>query len=214
MKTKTIGEILQEERLRHHISIDALAKKTRIRSEYLDELKKNNFEQLPAAPFVKGFIKTYAQIFGFDHAPVMALLRRDYRESAKGTLVPREFLKPLLQPKRQLSAITLMVRIVIVTFVTAAAYIGMQWYRFQQPPSLEITAPQQHDFVGATVTVEGKTNPEAVVSINDSPVVVGSDGLFKTEVSLQTEGTSTISISATDRRGKKSEVQRKVFVRF
>lgn len=214
MKTKTIGEILQDERVRHHISIEALAKKTRIRSEYLEALEQNNFDVLPAAPFVKGFIKTYAQVFGFDHAPILALLRRDYRESAKGTLVPREFLKPLLRSKPQLSVVTLIVTLVVVMFITAASYIGFQWYRFQQPPLLDVTAPKQHDFVGATVVVEGKTNPEAVVAINDSPVVVGTDGLFKTEISMQTEGTSTIVITSTDRRGKKSEAERKVFVRF
>lgn len=214
MKTKTIGEILQEERVRHHISVDALAKKTRIRAEYLEALEKNDFDNLPAATFVKGFIKTYASVFGFDHAPVLALLRRDYRESAKGTLIPREFLKPLLKPKRQVSTITLVVFAVGFVFITLLSYIGFQWYRFQQPPLLDITTPAQLDFVSAEVEVQGKTNPEAIVSVNQTPVVVSSDGTFKSEVSLQTEGTTTLVITATDRRGKTNTVERKVFVRF
>lgn len=214
MKTKTIGEILKEERQRHHISIEALAKKTRIRAEYLEALEKNSFDLLPAAPFVKGFIRTYASVFGFDHAPVMALLRRDYRESTKGKLVPREFIKPLLQPKRELSKVTLIVLVVGMVFFTLFSYIGFQWYRFQQPPALEITQPAQLDFVGAEVKVEGKTSPDTVVNVNEIPVVVSSDGTFSVDIAMSVEGTNTIIITATDRRGKQSIVERKVFVRF
>lgn len=214
MKTRTIGELLQEERTRHHISIEALAKKTRIRAEYLEALEKNDFEHLPAATFVKGYIKTYSHIFGFDAASVLALLRRDYRESAKGRLVPREFLKPVLKPKRHLSTVTLMVAFFSIGFVTLLSYIGFQWYRFQQPPSLEVTKPAQHDFVAAEVVVEGTADPEAVVNVNETPVVLQADGTFKAELSMPTEGTGSIVITATDRRGKKNTIERKVFVRF
>ena len=99
MRTKTIGETLKDERNKHRLRLEDLAKKTRIRASYLQALEENRFEDLPATTFVKGYIKTYAHVFGFDHQPLLAMLRRDYKESAKGRLIPREFIKPILANK-------------------------------------------------------------------------------------------------------------------
>lgn len=68
--TKSIGEILREERLKHRLSLSDLAKRTRIRLSYLEALEDSQFNQLPAAIFVKGYIRAYGQVFGFDHKPL------------------------------------------------------------------------------------------------------------------------------------------------
>lgn len=214
MRTKTIGETLKDERTKHRLRLEDLAKKTRIRSSYLEALEENRFEDLPATTFVKGYIKTYAHVFGFDHQPLLALLRRDYKESAKGRLIPREFIKPVLKKRARRSSISILLAIVIAIFLSLFGYVGVQWYNLTKPPKLEVSLPKEQSVVSSKVVVEGETLPEAVVTVNDQPVALQQDGSFKTEVVVPNEGISLFVIEAKDRRGKVNTIERSVTVQF
>jgi len=214
MKTKTIGEILREERARHRVSIEDVAKRTRIRVEYLQALEANKFHLLPASPFVRGYIKSYAELFGFEYQPVLALLRRDYKESTKGKLVPLEFLKPVLKKRQIWTPVTIILMVTIMMFGSLLAYVGFQWYSFAKPPLLEITQPEEDARVSSQVVVTGKTVSEAVVLVNAQPVSLQPDGTFETEIFIPREGVASITIEATDRRGKSNIEQRTVVVAF
>lgn len=214
MKTKTVGELLKEKRTFHRLSLEGLSQKTKIKIEYLEALENNEFDKLPAASFVRGYIKTYGRVFRFEYQPLIALLRRDFKESAKGTLVPREFIKPMLRKRKLSHPMTMMALGLATVFVVLMGYVGWQWYNLQKPPRLEVTAPQEDALVAAQVVVEGQTVPEAVVSVNSQPVALQQDGSFRTEIYLPREGIATITVEATDRREKSSVVQRTVYVKF
>ncbi len=214
MKTRTIGEILKAERVYHRLSLVELSQRTRIRLEYLQALEENRFDELPAATFVKGYIKTYSRLFGFDYQPLLALLRRDYKESARGKLVPREFIKPVLQRRFIWTPVTAAVVVVGLIFCVVFGYITVQWYQLNQPPAVALISPQENALVSSQVVVEGQTAPEANVLVNSQPVSLQNDGSFKTEVFIPRQGLATITIEATDRRGKTQLVQRTVYVSF
>lgn len=214
MKTKTVGEMLRESRERYRLSLDDVAQRTRIRVSYLKALEENRFQDLPAATFVKGYIKTYSKMFDLEYQPLLALLRRDYKESAKGELVPREFLAPVIRDRFTWSPITLVAGLVATAFVTLLLYVSVQWYNLNKPPQLEIISPQDEAVVASRVIVEGVTHPEATVLINLQPVALQPDGSFETEIFIPREGTSTITVEATDRRGKTTLEQRTVVVEF
>jgi cytoskeletal protein RodZ len=214
MKTKTIGEILREERLKHHLQLDELAQRTRIRKEYLQALEDNAFSLLPSATFVKGYIKTYANLFQINHQPLLALLRRDYKESAVGTLVPREFIKPALKKRVMWPPVTMAIIALGAVFLTLFLYIAAQWYNIQKPPKLELSAPKENEFVSAQINVAGDTVPDAIVSVNSQPVALQPSGHFETQVYLPREGIHILTVEAVDRRGKKSVIQRSIHVRF
>lgn len=215
MRTKTIGEILREERERHRVSLVDLAKRTRIRERYLKALEQNQFDQLPASTFVKGYIRTYAQLFGFDHQPLIAILRRDFKESAKGRLIPLEFIKPLLR-KRVIwqRPIALVFAGVLLLLATIGAYVGVQWYHLSQPPNLNVIEPENDAAVSARAVVRGVTESDVLVTVNDQPVALQPNGSFETEILLTREGLNTLTVKALDRRGKANVVQRTVRVQF
>ncbi len=214
MKTRTVGEMLRDERVSRRYRIEDLAKKTRIRAEYLTALEENNFAVLPSATFVKGYIKTYGSVFGFDHTPLIALLRRDYKESAKGVLVPREFITPVLRPRLQFNSITIVFVALVGIFVGLLGYVGVQWYALIKPPALEVYQPESQVQVASKVVVTGKTEPDAVVIVNEQPVTLQPDGSFSTELFFSAEGIATVIVDATDRKGKTSTEKRTVYVRF
>lgn len=214
MRQKTVGEMLRDERASHRIQLPDLARRTRIRIEYLEALENNQFDKLPAATFVKGYVKIYAQLFGFDPQPLLAILRRDYKESAKGKLVPLEFLTPVLKKRRHLKPVTFIMIGFMVVFLTLVSYISVQWWLLQQPPRLQIQQPEEFGVVGPKVVVKGETEQDAILVVNNQPVALQPDGSFETEVSFVTEGIATIVIQATDDRDKTATVQRQVQVKF
>jgi len=214
MKTRSIGEILKQERERHRLSVSDLAKRTRIRQDYLLALENNDFDKLPAAIFVKGYIRSYGQVFGFDHKPLQALLRRDYKESAKGKLVPREFIKPVLKRKFVWTPATMTAIVLSAVFLTFVSYVLFSWINLQKPPELTVLQPQDDQVVSSQVIIEGKTLPDAMVSVNSQPVALQMDGSFKTEILLPRDGVNTITIEASDRRGKVRTIQRTVKVEY
>jgi cytoskeleton protein RodZ len=61
-----IGNSLREARLRQGLELPELEQATKIRSRYLRALEEEQFEQLPAPTYVKGFLRSYADYLGLD----------------------------------------------------------------------------------------------------------------------------------------------------
>lgn len=214
MQTKKIGQILQEERQRQGLSQKQMADLTKIKVEYLRALEKNQFDQLPPSTFVKGFIRSYARVLDFDVKPLLALLRRDYKEDNTGKLLPREFMRPVIKKQSFWRPITLFVASLAVIFLMLLGYVSWQWYSLNRPPELYVHSPEDNQFVSAQIEVRGQTQPEAMVSVNAQPVSIKPDGSFRTELYLPSEGIATVTVEAVDQRGKTSLVQRTVYVKF
>jgi hypothetical protein len=61
-----IGNSLREARYRQQLELSDVEQATKIRSRYLQALEEESFEALPAATYVKGFLRTYADYLGLD----------------------------------------------------------------------------------------------------------------------------------------------------
>lgn len=60
------GEYLKRERELRGIRLEVISDATKIRAGLLAAIEKNDFDALPAAPFVKGFIQAYCKYLGLD----------------------------------------------------------------------------------------------------------------------------------------------------
>jgi hypothetical protein len=61
-----IGSSLREARVRQGLDFPELEAATKIRGKYLRALEDEDFAQLPAQTYVKGFLRTYADYLGLD----------------------------------------------------------------------------------------------------------------------------------------------------
>ncbi|MEA2056980.1 MAG: helix-turn-helix domain-containing protein [Patescibacteria group bacterium] len=214
MQSKTIGQIVREERLRQGYSLTDISEKSKIKLKYLKALENDQFDQLPAATFVRGYIKAYARILDIDFKSLVALLRRDYQERAGGQLLPREFINPVIRQGKYRQPVTFVVLGVVTVFLALISYVGWQWFSLNRPPKLEVFVPEENQFVSSEVVVEGQTEEETIVTVNAQPVAIDPDGTFRTEILLPREGISTITIESTDKNGKTSLEQRTIYVKF
>ena len=214
VKTQTVGELLTAARQDKQLSLKAVSQQTYIKLDYLQAIEDNNFVLLPSASYVKAYIKSYARLLDLDPSPLLAILRRDYQESARGQLISREFLKPALSKRANFSSVRLVLLAIGALFITFFAYAGWQWYQLNRPPALIITSPSEGEQVSGQVQVTGRTTVDALLLVNAQPVALSEDGSFSTDIYLPVEGPSTITVRATDQRGKTSTLQRNVQVAF
>jgi cytoskeletal protein RodZ len=63
---ESVGEFLRQGREAKGLTLDEVARTTRIQLEYLKALEEGNFGKLPALVFAKGFVRAYARSLGLD----------------------------------------------------------------------------------------------------------------------------------------------------
>jgi transcriptional regulator with XRE-family HTH domain len=67
-----LGQILRAEREKKGLSLSEVAEGTRVKVQVLEALEINDFRNMPATVYAKGFIKLYAEFLGLDSAPLIA----------------------------------------------------------------------------------------------------------------------------------------------
>ena len=67
----TAGDMLREERLRQNISEKEVGDQLHITAHYVRALESDNYEKLPGAVFVKGYLKNYASLLNLDEAELL-----------------------------------------------------------------------------------------------------------------------------------------------
>jgi transcriptional regulator with XRE-family HTH domain len=68
-----VGDLLRKERERKGLTLDDIATATHIRIEYLRGMEKDDFSKIPSEIYVRGYLKSYAEILGLDAGKIIAL---------------------------------------------------------------------------------------------------------------------------------------------
>ncbi len=208
---RTVGQVLKDERERKLYKLEDVEKVTKIRKELLEALEADDYTKLPPATFVKGFIKSYGKFLGLDPEKLLAIYRREFSEHKNPPRIMDALANPLKSPRFQITPTKLISGLVIALVLI---FFGYLWYEYRYlvgAPYLEISQPQdQARIENSTVKVEGKTEPEAAVQINNQQVEVSSDGKFSQEVGLQ-DSANKLTVTATSKLGRSTKIERTVF---
>ncbi|MDE3198703.1 MAG: DUF4115 domain-containing protein, partial [Acidobacteriota bacterium] len=71
-----VGATLREERLRRHLSIEEIARQTKIPERSLKAIESDEFDSLPGIVFTRNFVRQYASILDIDPTPLLQILPR------------------------------------------------------------------------------------------------------------------------------------------
>lgn len=203
---KSLGEVLRTYRTKNQLTLDTLARHTSIPLATLEHLENEEYDQLPAAPLVRGYLQLIARELHLPEETALALFRRDVEPrftASKNTNHGRERWQ---WPVRQslLSPRFLSLAGLLFIFIGGVGWLGWQWQRLSRPPLLEVTSPQNALVTQSPVVVEGKTNPDNTVTVNTEVVALDPQGNFRTELALP-PGERTLVILTTDSHGRTSE---------
>ena len=135
--TKSLPEIIKEERQKHGLTVEQLSFKTKISVKYLEAFEKGHYQLLPGEVYTKQFIKNLAKLFHLNEKNLQNIYQKE--KKSQPTLIninrhPKKELKTghWLSPK---SIRNFLIVLIIIAF---SSYFGFEIKNIFTPPSLEI----------------------------------------------------------------------------
>jgi len=182
---KPLKEIIKEEMHSQGINIQKLSEFTGIAPRYVKALLDNDFSQLPAAPYVHGYLDSIAKVLKIDAEP----LWQDYQKESEMKRSGEKDLLPINRyAQKPFNKLVLLITIVVLAVL---AFLLPKISDFLGQPSIEITSPisDKIEVLDENFILKGKIgNPQDKLMINSSEVVVSSDGTFEQPVVLHEPG--------------------------
>ncbi len=90
------GKFLKKERETRNISLEEISKFTKVKEHYLRAIEEDQYELLPAIPYVKGFLNVYARYLTLNPKEIV-LQYENYLKS----LIPPETIQLQQAPKKK-----------------------------------------------------------------------------------------------------------------
>lgn len=210
---RSVGQILKETREAKLYTLDEVEKHTKIRKEMLRALENDNYAKLPPLTFIQGFVKNYGKFLGLEGDKLLAILRRDFEASKHPPQVMESFSKPLTKKRVLITPSRLIGLVISVIVISFFAYLWFEYRSFVGAPELQVTSPSQGQTVEVTsISVEGSTDPDAKVTVNDQEVGLDPEGKFKEEVKLSSS-VNNITVVSTSKFGQSTKVERTVYIK-
>ena len=196
-----ISDLLKKKRLDRDLTLENIARETKIKKEFLYAIEEGDFQSLPSENYALGFVKNYSKFLGIPLTKAMPLFRREYKSKHSMSIVP-EFRETSSKfNKFFLNSKTFIVALIVVIF---AVYVFIQYSSLIFAPKLEITNPKDGSTIKTNVVeVSGKTDPYAQVLVNGEDVYVSLSGTFRKSI-YSFSGDNEIEVIAKNRFGKES----------
>ena len=195
-----VGERLKEERIRKGLSIEDVAKITKIRKNFLEHIEKGEYVNLPSATFAQGFVKNYTSFLGLPEKETMALFKREFDEEKIFRVLPEGVSKPVDFPLARIKSSQAI--LIIFLFLCLLIFLLFQYKDAIINPAISISSPKNNEVIHSTsIAVTGNTNPDNVVYVNNFPVSVNEEGNFKKIISIF-QGKNEIDVKVVNRFNK------------
>lgn len=198
---RNISEILKEERLKKGLSLDDAVAATKIKKSSILAIEDGRISSLPES-YALGFVKNYAEYLGVSTERAAALYRREH-DTKHIESVPK-FRRPVgssmhfsLKSARGLLILgVILIVCVFAIYQFSFVFIG---------PGLKISSPKDSTIVESNVVVvSGKTDPAAIVTINNEEVYVDLSGSFKKTIFVPS-GDAIMTIVSKNSYGKETK---------
>ena len=176
-----------------------------------ENLEKGEYQKLPASTYTQGFVRNYAKYLDLKEQEILAIFRREFDEEKAFTVLPEGLVKedfPLHRIK-----LANIAKIIIFLFLILLGYILFQYrYAIISPP-LKISQPTEGAVVlSRTITVVGKTDPNATIYVNNDTASIDSNGNFKKVINVF-PGKTTVVVLVVNHFGKEKTIERHIEVR-
>lgn len=202
----TLGERMKKIRNDRRLSLAEISKSTKIQCKYLEYLEESQYAKLPADVYVKGFLRSYAVHMGLNEQSLIKQYEREkgiHKNIKKisdddGAHGPINFSTVVITPKM------IIVSAILFLSATSFFYLYREVNNFVSTPRLVIMKPSEGMTVSANSThVAGIAEKDALVFINDQPVLVSENGEFSEDVSLK-PGLNMITVKVRSRFNKEA----------
>jgi cytoskeletal protein RodZ len=208
MHKETLGQVFQRYRQAAKIKIEQVEKNTKISRRMLVAIENDDYKILPDEFHTANIIKGYAKYLGLDYNKLLLLYKettgQDKQKEVKPKFTP---VRVYLTPNMVRSGIIILVIILVLV------YFGLQLRKIYVSPQLIITSPVK-DLITTEnfVTIQGQTEKEARVFINEKEVFLDPQGYFQATLDLQ-KGLNYLKISAVKKHSRANTVYRQILLK-
>lgn len=206
-----VGDKLRQERIRQGLTLEEVSKATKIKLHFLTAIERGEYQKLPSSAYAYGFVQNYVEYLKLPKRETIAMFRREFDAEKIYKVLPQGFErhKPHLLGGFRVHHT---VFAVILLFLLLTGFILFQYrYAIISPP-LTLSTPENGAIIEGDVTVAGRTDPNAIVTVNGQPTPVSESGDFIKRIGLF-EGDEKIVVEAIHRLGKKTVVEREIVVK-
>ena len=174
----SVGETLRQERNRQNLSKKEVADKLHITGDYVVAIESNNFEKLPGAVFVKGYVKSYAELLKLDHNDLLGLY-----EAYISRQLENEKEQTFIQARRRRDKNRPWVILSLVGFV--AGFSGLWAYNNFGTDESAVSSPET---VSSAVEQESASEepPVPATTISQAPTPITPTNIEVDTAALQT----------------------------
>lgn len=208
----TVGDRLLQARKKEGISLEDAAKATKIRIAFLSALEQGKYYNLPSSTYAQGFLRNYASFLKLPVKETLALFKREFDEREHLGLLPKSFTNPPHSSFFPFRIGNLGLFIFLGT-IFIFGFLGFEYRTAFINPQLNISQPKENTVITSpTVSVQGKTDVNNTVTVNDQQTLISADGNFTKIIPLLPSDT-TITIKAVNSFGRKTTIIRHIIVR-
>ena len=206
---KNLAEILSEALVLRGLSAEKLAEMTNIPKRYIVALAEGDERNMPAAPYVRGYLAKIASVLDIDSTPLyMSYKELDLKKSGLSDELPFNRFA-IVKSKKGLF-------LGLFIFIAVAVFVGIRLEALLGIPSIEVNIPAKsddRDFIetrNKVFTIEGKIDSKDSLIIEGEPIPVSAEGRFSKEVPLEA-GLNRFEITVKRFLGKEKTIIRNVF---
>lgn len=220
---RSIGKKLKDLRQSKDFSLAQVSHSTKIRTEYLEAIERDDFTKFDSHVYAKGFIRNYALFLGTDPSPLIALYRRDFENVENKRKVKKEKEPEAVEEKKKVNlkiksdvtkekiAYGIIAFVLLVFSITLVAFLQNTF----QPPMLKITSPEfiqneTYKYIETaekSIRVAGETESGSLIKINEEPVAIKPGFTFESDFLPLTSERNIVNIEAVSQLGVKTTIQ-------
>jgi len=223
--SRGLGKTLSSARAKKDISLEKAEVDTKVRLKYLEALEKDDYLNMPPDVYNIGFLTRYAEYLGLNVKKCVNTFLEEKKVQEQIKKNKFSFIKEknmLLNPgnpekfrHRLKFVVTPQMFVSLLVALVVVGILGYIWFQvksFAAAPELELNNPAEQIVVSTdTIDVVGKTDPTAILSINDQLVSIDEEGNFKQAVKLN-KGINEIEIKAQNKAEKETVKTIKILV--
>ena len=204
-ENKTIKEILDEAMSVRGLNIERLSQLVDIPERYIRAIIDGNNKNLPASPYVRGYLIKIAQMLNLNGD----LLWNNYK---KGLVLKTSGQEDKLPQNRfAIKPLSKKNWIFIVVGIFVIIYLFFRLNYFLSVPLLEVNNPPSDNFIinAPAIDLKGRIDSGDKLTINNEEIVADSNGYFEKQFSLE-PGINSIEFKVKRLLGKEVKITRKV----
>jgi len=205
---KTLREVIAEAMGIRGFNAETLAEMSDIPVRYINAFLEEDFSKLPPAPYIRGYLAKLGDVLNLDSE----VLLETYKNENANQAVKSSGAYDKLPSNRFVAKPANRVVVAIIIIVVLAIFLIFGLKDFFGTPGVEITSPAVNNFTTdlSSIKLIGKLdNSRDKLTINGEEILIGNDGFFEHEFSLQS-GINTIEFNISRFLGKETRVIKQV----